>query len=136
MGRSGADAAIGPVTRQQIGFPGQVQASNIGMQAGAIPTMPNVQATAPWTGSLAGANPFGSAYGSNLGFASPANRAFGQAAGSFTPYGAGAIQIAGQGWAGGDAAAGFGIGAQGAGATSAGGFALADAIAANKRMRD
>lgn len=101
-----------------------------------IPTMPTVQAETPWTGSLAQSNPFGGRYGGNLGFSSPQTRAYGQAAGSFTPYGAGAIQVAGQGWAGSDAAAGFGLGAQGAGASSGGSIALADAIAANKRMRD
>lgn len=127
-------ASASPVTRQQIGFPGQVQAGNIGMQAGGIPTMPNVQAQAPWTGSMAGRNPFGGQYGGNLGFAAP--RQYGRAAGSFTPNGAGVVQVAGNGWAGSDAAAGFGLGAQGAGATSAGSIALADAIAANKRMRD
>jgi hypothetical protein len=101
-----------------------------------IQTMPNVQAQAPWTGSLRGSNPFGGQYGSNLGFSAPAARGYGRAAGSFTPNGAGVVQVAGNGWAGSDAAAGFGLGAQGAGASSGGGIALADAIAANKRMRD
>lgn len=101
-----------------------------------LPTMPTVQAEAPWTGSLAQRNPFGGQYGGNLGFSAPQARAYGSAAGSFTPYGAGAIQVAGNGWAGSDAAAGFGLGAQGAGASSGGSIALADAIAANKRMRD
>lgn len=76
-----------------------------------MPTMPAVQAETPWTGSLTGSNPFGGRYGSNLGFATPQGRSFGQAAGSFTPWGAGSIQIAGNGWAGSDAAAGFGLGA-------------------------
>lgn len=127
---------IGPVTKQQIGFPSnQAMGPGMSMPSMQIPTMAPVQAQAPWTGSIAGSNPFGGAYGSNLGFSANAPRQYGRAAGSFTPNGAGIVQVAGNGWAGSDAAAGFGLGAQGAGATSAGSIALSDAIAANKRMR-
>lgn len=129
-----SEVTVGPVTRQQIGLPSnQYAAARPAMN---MPTMPAVQAEAPWTGSLAQANPFGGQYGGNLGFsAAPQARGYGRAAGSFTPYGAGAIQVAGQGWAGSDAAAGFGLGAQGAGSSSAGSIALADAMRATKKNR-
>lgn len=97
-----------------------------------IPTMPNVQAEQPWTGSLANRNPFGGSYGSNLGFGAPTGqRQFGRAAGSFTPNGAGVIQVAGTP-GGADAARGFGIGAGSGG--SAGAIALSDAIALHKKF--
>lgn len=127
---------IGPVTRQQIGFPsGQTGQYTMARPAMNTPTMPAVQAETPWTGSLAQSNPFGGQYGGNLGFSAPQARSYGRASGSFTPYGAGAIQVAGQGWAGSDAAAGFGLGAQGAGSSSAGSIALADAMRATKKNR-
>lgn len=108
-------------------------ASAPAMQAGNIPTMPAVQAEQPWTGSLANRNPFGGNYGGNLGFGS-GQRQFGRGAGSFTPYGAGIVQVAGNGWAGSDAAAGYGLGAQGAGGSSGGAIALSDAIALHKKF--
>jgi len=127
---------IGPVTKQQIGLLGDVYAGNAGGRPSMnMPTMAPVQAQAPWQGSLGGTNPFGGSYGSNLGFSAPQARSYGRAAGSFTPFGAGAIQVAGQGWAGSDAAAGFGLGAQGAGSSSAGSIALADAMRATKKNR-
>lgn len=45
---------VGPVTRQQIGFPSN-DAPGYAMARPAMnmPTMPAVQAEAPWTGSLA-----------------------------------------------------------------------------------
>jgi len=100
-----------------------------------IPTMPAVQAEAPWQGSLGGANPFGGSYGSNLGGGAPQSNSYGQAAGSFTPWGAGVVQVAGNGWAGSDAAGGFGLGAASGQNSSGGGYALADAMAQNKRNR-
>lgn len=87
---------------------------------GYAPTMPTVEAQAPWQGlGTSTGNTFS---GGMLGsWAGPQQRQYGQAAGSFTPYGAGVIQN--DSW--GEAARGFGVGA-GAGG-SAGGYALADA---------
>lgn len=112
IGQSPSATAIGPVTRQQIGFPSN-EAGQYAMARPAmnIPTMPTVQAETPRAGNLAGANPFGGSYGSNLGFAPSSPRSYGQSAGSFTPAGAGVVQVAGNGWAGQDAAMSFGIGA-------------------------
>lgn len=103
-------ASMSPVTKEQIRFPSSGPGLSVQPSMN-LPTMPSEQAQAPWTGSLAGSNPFGGSYGSNLGFNSSQTRSYGNAAGSFTPYGAGVVQVAGNGWAGSDAAAGFGLGA-------------------------
>lgn len=106
-----------------------------------MPTMPAVQAQAPaqadgWNGGLGTNNAFNSALGSWANGQQAQGHSFGQAGGSFTPWGAGVVQVAGQGWNGSDAAAGFGLGAQGAGGSSAGGYALSDALRAQRRNRD
>jgi hypothetical protein len=98
-----------------------------------IPTMPSVQAQGPWTGlgtSSGGLFSGGSLGNWANGNTQPQGRSFGQAAGSFTPWGAGVIQN--DYWGG--AAGGFGIGATNSG--SGGSYALADAMAANKKNRD
>lgn len=125
---------IGPVERNFFDPSGSI---------GKVTNLPGVTSMAPGplsTGGQPGGQPnlgtgsglFGGGQG-NFGTGAP--RSFGQAAGSFTPQGAGVIQIAGQGWGGSDAAAGFGLGAQGAGASSAGSIALGDAIRAAAKNR-
>jgi hypothetical protein len=103
-----------------------------------MPTMPTVTAQAPqadnWNGGLGTANAFNSPLGSWAN-GQPQAHSYGQAAGSFTPWGAGVVQIAGNGWGGSDAAAGFGLGAQGAGSSSGGGYALSDAMSAARKNR-
>lgn len=100
-----------------------------------IPTMPTVTAQADgWSGGLGTSNAFNGGLGNWIN-AQPQGRSYGQAGGSFTPWGAGVVQVAGQGWGGSDAAAGFGLGAQGSGGGSAGSIAVADAQRANRKNR-
>lgn len=112
---------------------GQPQLASVGSFAPSVPTMPAVQSQAPWqslgtsTGNVFGGGSLGNWASGN---AQPQGHSFGQAAGSFTPFGAGVIQN--DYW--GDAAAGFGIGATSGG--SSGSYALADAMRANKKNRD
>lgn len=128
--QGGKSQQIGPVERSFFDPSGTI---------GKVTNLPGVTAMAPGqlsTGGQQGGQPnlgtgrglFGGGQG-NFGGAAP--RSFGQAAGSFTPQGAGVIQIAGVP-GGSDAARGFGIGA-GAGG-SAGSIALSDAIALHKKF--
>jgi hypothetical protein len=127
--QNGQSPQIGPVTRAQFS-PGSLSVTNLpGVSSMAPRLNPGVAQGQPNLGT--GRGLFGGGSGN---FGAPVARGYGQAAGSFTPQGAGVIQIAGQGFSGADAARGFGIGAGSGG--SAGSIALADAIAANKRMRD
>jgi hypothetical protein len=111
---------------------GQPQYASVGSFAPSVPTMPSVQAQAPW--SPLGTNTGNVLHGGSLGnWASQGQgqqRQYGQAGGSFTPWGAGVVMN--DGW--GDAARGFGIGAGSGG--SGGGFALADAMKANAKNKD
>lgn len=104
-----------------------------------VSTAPSTAQTGPWTGlGTSTGNAFQGGqlgnwiHGPSGGQGSP--RAYGQAAGSFTPYGAGIVQVAGQGWGGQSAAQGFGLGSGGSGA-SAGADAIADAQRANRKNR-
>lgn len=110
---------VGPVTRQQIGFPSnEVGQYTMAQPAMNMPTMPAVQAQAPWTGSLAQSNPFGGSYGGNLGFGG-GNRPIGgnlsygggragynNGAGAGTGFGG--ASFANDSW--GDVASSFGVG--------------------------
>lgn len=94
-----------------------------------MPTMPHVTAQADgWNGGLGTSNAFNSGLG-GWAFAQPQGHSYGQAAGSFTPWGAGSIQN--DAW--GDVASGFGVGAGSGG--SGGGYAIADAQRANRKNR-
>lgn len=120
----------GAVERMPFALDGSVQVPNVG---GSMPTFNPVVATSNEGRALPSLGTRNLFAGGSGNFGPAGGREYGQAAGSFTPAGAGVVQVAGQGWGGSDAAAGFGLGAQGAGATSAGQIALADAIAAAKR---
>lgn len=118
---------IGPVTRAQFDPSGSLNVTNLGTVTSMAPQLS--QGTSSGQPNLGtGRGLFGGGAG-NFGSAAP--RGFGQAAGSFTPQGAGVIQVAGQA-DGADAARGFGIGAGSGG--SAGAIALSDAIALHKKF--
>jgi hypothetical protein len=101
------------------------------MGGSTFPTTAPVVTQGPWQGlgSNTG-NVFSGGMLGNWANQGPQQRQFGQSAGSFTPFGAGVVQN--DAW--GDAARGFGVGAGSGG--SGGSYALADAMAANKKNRD
>lgn len=118
-----------------VGMTGYERGHALNAPQAQMPTMPTVTAQADgWNGGLGTSNAFNSGLGNWIN-QQPQARSYGQSGGSFTPWGAGVVQVAGQGWGGSDAAAGFGVGAQGAGGSSGGSFALADAMAAAKKNR-
>lgn len=123
---------IGPVTRQPINSRGQLNITNLPGISVQAPQLGGTEAA--WSGLGTGTgNVFsGGSLGNWASQAAP--RDFGQSGGSFTPWGAGTIQVAGQGFGGQSAAQGFGLGSGGSGA-SAGADALADALRAARKNR-